>query len=155
MSNGLVSLCLDPGMPGVRSKEGSSVDNGWVNGSVQKIDKSCSTTSRRRSGCKCRGLEVMCFLYTRVSLYKHHVEYRLTNARAAPLYVWWYISLYSSSFTASSAPACSSIICTSGATEARRDLFFLRCCNPCIRIAAITTLESASLFLVSTVGSSG
>jgi hypothetical protein len=42
-----------------------------------------------------------------------------------------------------------------GAADVRRDLVFFRCCKPCMRMAAITTFVSASLFLDSIVGSSG
>jgi hypothetical protein len=82
----------------------------------------------------------------------------LTKAKAAPLYVWWYISLYSSSLAASSAAVSTTLSWLSsrpGATDARRDRFFLRCSMPAMRIAAMTTRDRASLFLDSVVGSSG
>jgi hypothetical protein len=68
------------------------------------------------------------------------------------------MSLYSSSFAASSAAASSPTAWLSSSPEtvdAWRDLVFFRCCSPCMRIAAMTTRESASLFLDSVVGSSG
>ena len=39
--------------------------------------------------------------------------------------------------------------------DVRRDLICFLCCRPCIRIAAMTTLTSASLLRDSVVGSSG
>jgi hypothetical protein len=70
------------------------------------------------------------------------------------------MSLYSSSFAASSAAATASspidwLSPSPDTAEALRDLVFFRCCSPCMRIAAMTTRESASLFLDSVVGSSG
>ena len=69
------------------------------------------------------------------------------------------MSLYSSSFAASSAAAAASspidwLSSNPETVDAWRDFAFFRCCSPCIRIAAMTTRESASLFLDSVVGSS-
>jgi len=163
-SNGLAWPCVDPGitnlglLPGVATgSAGISEGGGSASGSERKRASSFSTMSRIRSGVAWSGFSDMCFLCSIVSECLGCRFTRLTSASCAPLKVWWYISLYSSSFAASSA-AASSLRCwlsSAPATEARRDLFCFRCCKPCMRIAAMTTLTSASLFRDSVVGSSG
>jgi hypothetical protein len=51
-----------------------------------------------------RNMFPLCIVSVGLSI-EIQIVHELTNAKAAPLYVWWYINLYSSSLAACSAAA--------------------------------------------------